>query len=151
MEIITKFEVTPQMIADQMTTLMESGDPVTSARRGGWCYGVYWRERGVQPPAQLTDPWYADASIYGDPETVIAVHEVADETKWDQDADDKELLKTGALVIHKVGLKEIQEGLQKLASGKYAHHFRDIVEENGDAATADIMWQFILFGEEKYA
>jgi hypothetical protein len=135
MLIETKTEITSQRIADLFITAIESGDPVTR----GWCNGVFLKSPGDKAPDDPhKGPWYGNPRIYEDPDLKLKIVEIDDEAK-------------PTSKNHVIGLKEIQEGLQKLASGQYAHHFRDIVDENDDAATADIFLQFILFGEEKYA
>lgn len=55
----------------------------------------------------------------------------------------------------RLNLRSIERGLNLLAQahaeGKdYGHHWRDFVEENDDATTADVFLQFCLFGEVVY-
>jgi hypothetical protein len=48
------------------------------------------------------------------------------------------------------GAEEIEKGLALMAE-KYGRHFRDLVSENGDAWTADLLLQLTIFGKEVYA
>jgi hypothetical protein len=49
-----------------------------------------------------------------------------------------------------VGPADLKRGLKVMAE-KYPKHFRDIIEENDDANTADIFLQCVIFGEEVYS
>lgn len=40
-----KLEISAERIANMMISAMESGDPVTTAAKGGWCWGIYWHTR----------------------------------------------------------------------------------------------------------
>lgn len=61
----------------------------------------------------------------------------------DMEDDEKELTLSKTDVI---------SGLYKLSQSKeYFHHFRDIVTEDDDGTTADVLLQFCLFGEVKYS
>jgi hypothetical protein len=133
-------EITPEQIADLMTTFIESGDPVSTASRGGWCDGVEYVSGWVSRKKDA-DPWYNQKELYagGDGEYyfTIKVREIDDET-------------TGHKTIHTVNLNDMGRGLQVMAK-KYSHLFQQILADDVDAAVADIFVQCILFGEEKYA
>lgn len=147
MQITT--EITSQRIADLFVSAIESGDPVTTASKGGWCYGIYWQSKAAKA---LKGLWYAEAATYDRPDFQLEIWEVADENAYVRGAGDKANIKNGSLKVHKIGCDQIQTGLRKLAASKdYGHHFADVANDNGDAATADIFLQFVLFGEEKYA
>lgn len=136
-----EIEVSAERIANLMISAIESGDPVTTARKGGWCDGILLESHDqARIERDSKGPWYAEPKLYTEPNLKLIVIEITDESKPD-----------GEPKNHFVGLREIGDGLTKLASGKYAHHFGDILSENSDAATADIFLQFVLFGEEKYA
>lgn len=46
----------------------------------------------------------------------------------------------------------IEKGLQLMAASKdYSHHFRDLMSDNADAITGDVLLQFALFGEVLYS
>lgn len=130
-------DITSQQIADLMITAIESGDPVTTASRGGWCAGIYWESREDVPPESNEDgPWYAQQETWkGD--FVVEVIEVDDEV-------------TGHETSHKIGQKEMAAGLTVMAT-KHPNVFKDILEDNVNASTADMFLQCVCFGEERYA
>jgi hypothetical protein len=51
--------------------------------------------------------------------------------------------------VFRLDLKSIRRGLEDLAT-KYPRHFADLVNENSDAITADVLLQCCLFGELIY-
>jgi hypothetical protein len=51
--------------------------------------------------------------------------------------------------VFRLDLKSIRRGLEDLAT-KYPRHFADLVNENTDAITADVLLQCCLFGELIY-
>lgn len=127
--------VTAEQIADQMITFIESGISRF------WCSGVFLETPGS---AVITDRlWYADKALYAADDWMIRVMEDEEETGDPEDG-----------TAHLISKKEFTEGLTKLATvegGAYAHHFNDIIKDSGDAATADILMQMIVFGKEVYA
>ena len=50
---------------------------------------------------------------------------------------------------YELSLDKLKAGLQIVAD-KYPHHFKDIIEQSGDATTADVLVQCALFGEIVY-
>ncbi len=50
---------------------------------------------------------------------------------------------------HELSLDKLKAGLQVLAE-KYPHHFKDIIQESGDATTGDVLVQCALFGDIVY-
>lgn len=66
---------------------------------------------------------------------------------------------TGALIeqsenkyTYKLDRPAVEKGLQALANNeKYQHHFSNIVQDNSDAITGDVLIQFALFGEEIFS
>jgi len=129
-------EISAERIADLMTTAIESGDPVTTAARGGWCSGIYWRTPRATPPLAGKDPWYARVSYWGG-DFQITIVEVDDEV-------------TGHKTEHVVGKNEFQRGLQVMAQ-KFPDAFGQIMANDIDAGCADLFLQCMLFGEERYA
>lgn len=127
-----KVEITRERLADLFTTAIESGDPVTTAARGGWCSGIFHRSKRAKPPE---GNWYAEPSYYK-PGLRLAVHEVDDET-------------TGHETLHRVGWPEIKTGLEVMAK-QFPQQFGNIVRGDADAADADLFLQCVCFGEEKY-
>lgn len=124
------------IIADLMTTAIESGDPVTTARRGGWCSGVFWRSRDLPLDKLPMDCWYTNPQTFAKA-FMIEVVEVDDET-------------TGHETKHKVRPSDVSRGLAIMAR-KFPHLFGQILDDNVDAPCADIFLQCVVFGEEKYA
>lgn len=65
---------------------------------------------------------------------------------------------TGALVdqdantyTYRLDREIVEKGLQLLANTeKYAHHFSDILQDNSDAITGEVLIQFALFGDCVY-
>jgi hypothetical protein len=57
--------------------------------------------------------------------------------------------KESASDVFRLDLKSIAQGLDSLAT-KYPRHFADLVNENPDAITADVLLQCCLFGELIY-
>lgn len=50
---------------------------------------------------------------------------------------------------YELSLDKLKAGLQIVAD-KYPHHFKDIIEQDGDATAADVLVQCALFGEIVY-
>ena len=44
----------------------------------------------------------------------------------------------------------MQMGLDRLAKSRYQHHITDVVNDNADAGTADVIVQMALFGDILY-
>lgn len=127
-----KIDVPADRIANMLTSFIEGGDPVTCARKGGWCVSVESKSR----KAIKGDWWYADP-LYFTGSFKFEVVELDDET-------------TGHETKHAVGSADIVRGLTVMAN-KFPHIFKQILEDNTDAPCADILMQCALFGEEKYA
>jgi len=130
--------VTAKQIANLMISFIESGDPVTR----GWCEGVYLETSG-SARIDRHNVWYGETALWAADDWMIRVLEDEDETG------DPDQCKA-----HLISKKEFIAGLTALATaenGAYSKHFNDIISENDDAATADILMQFILFGKEVYA
>ena len=126
-----KLDISSEVIANMMTSAMESGDPVTTAARGGWCDGIFVLEGGSNH-----ENWYADPKTYDWP-FVIKIVEVDDE-------------RTGHTIPHLVRQKDMARGLIIMAS-KYPHVFKNVLNGDTDAPCADIFLQCTVFGKEKYA
>jgi hypothetical protein len=126
------FNFSTEQLAELMITAIESGDPVTTAVRGGWCSAINWHGPGPRPRGN----WYAEPKTY-EGDFVLEVIEVDDET-------------TGHETKHLITMPKIEKGLAAMAK-KYPHVFADIINDNMDAATADLFLQCVVFGEEKYA
>ena len=119
-------------ISNMMISAMESGDPVTTASRGGWCVAINNRSR----KAFEGEWWYADPQYFNGPFSFEVV-----------ELDDEE---SGHVTKHKVRPIDVARGLTVMAM-KFRHHFAKVLADNTDAPCADIFLQCILFGKEKYA
>jgi len=133
-------------IVQLMSSAMEGGDPVTTARKGGWCWGIYWHSRKAPPPDGF---WYADEKFLGG-QFRLQIVEVADENLYDRDATETANIKSGAFKLHTVTDKHFAKGLAVMAE-KFPHQFGQIMTDDIDAPCADAFLQSMLFGDEKYA
>ncbi len=122
-------------------TTRQFADQIVAAIEGGcnyWCDGFYLESPGdVAPDDPHEGPWYDNPRRYEDPDLLLKV--VVKDADLDQDIH----------TDHLIGQQEIADGLQKLAE-KYPRRLAEIVEDNGDAETADTMLQMIVFGELVY-
>ena len=127
---------THQMLADLITTFVESGDPVTRS----WCQGLRPVDIASVQDRRFGRPWYASVKIYQTEDMIFIIK--ADEAK-------------GAGVFEKeIRISDFARGMSLLAThdkGAYAHQFQNILEDNHDATTADILMQLIVYGEEVFA
>lgn len=140
-------EISAERIANLMISAIESGDPVTTASKGGWCWGIYWHTREATP--RTDSLWYAKPAFWRG-NFKIQIIEVADENLYDRDFDEKGNIASGALKVHTVCRRHFVEGLTIMAQ-KFPHLFGEILNDNSDAPCADIFLQCVLFGEEKFA
>ena len=130
-----RLDISADRIANLMCSAIESGDPVTTASRGGWCSGIYYRTKDTTPPK---GNWYVDRpAFYSSSDFQIEIVEVDDEA-------------TGHETSHIIRRKDLIAGLAKMAN-KFPSHFAQILEDNTDAPCADVFLQSLCFGEEKYA
>lgn len=127
-----ELEITSDRIANMMISFVESGDPVTCARKGGWCVSVGNKSR----KAVAGDWWYADPKYFTG-SFKFEVVELDNET-------------TGHETKHLVGPADMIRGLTVMAA-KFPYIFKQVLQDDTDAPCADIFMQCILFGEEKYA
>lgn len=114
-------EITPRMIADQIVTAIEGGSN-------------YWMERfyPVQGKELATkEPWYDDEKVWAG-DFLIRVEVSDDEKTYD------------------LTPASVQKGLDWLSSHKLSSRMREIVEETGDADTADCFLQACLFEDIVY-
>jgi hypothetical protein len=143
MTLTVSLTIPAERIADLMTTFFESGDPVSRS----WCIGVKagphslkaWRKVKTEDDSH----WYADPKFWSQPEWRFAICE---------ENGDSDVSASGKW--HEIGPSEFVKGLTLLATSKdgaYAKHFADILTDNTDAATADILMQMVCLGEETYA
>lgn len=132
--------VTFKQFASLMVSFIESGDPVTCAKKGGWCWSVTTHDDLIKI---CKEPhfWYAEAAFWAQPNVIVDIRENHNDSASPDDAKQ-----------HLIGHHAIAAGLAKLAaSTDYRHHLADLIGDNDDAATADIVMQFICLGGEVYA
>lgn len=121
--------VTSKQIADLMCSFVESGDPVTA----GWVRTISLHKGSVKG---LGPNWYAEAAFYEQPGFIFQIETLEDEK----------------LTEHLIGACAFHAGLTKLAaSPDYRYALIDLVNDNADASTADIVMQFVVFGKEVFA
>jgi hypothetical protein len=121
MEIKYDIELTREERRDLFTTALEGGIN-------------YWARRGAVKTS--------DSNI----ETVLYID--------GQDAEDYEVNPT-YLIEGTAGKVEIDDwvmqfGLDRLVKSPYQHHVTDIINDNADATTADVIVQMALFGDIIY-
>jgi len=108
-------------------------DTLCSAVEGGSNYWIAERIQIIQQPSDPNwDEWGHNAPLYG------GIIEVAE---YDEDED--------KVTRHLFGLEQLRSGLSVMAE-KYPHHFGDMLSENGDAITGDVLLQCCLFGDVVY-
>lgn len=121
-----KAPVSAQLIADQVITAFEGGI-------------TYWvDEADLITPDRATlkeKPWYADPALYEGAFRILIIQK-------------EEHIKDAG---HAVFLtpESVQFGLDVMAT-KYGSHFSDMMNENGDATTADVFIQCCVFGDLVY-
>jgi len=123
-----ELDISGERLANLMTTAIESGDPVTTAARGGWCNGIFC--------ASPDSDWYTRPAFF-DLNFRFDVVEVDDEN-------------TGHEITHHIDPDKVKRGLAVMAE-KFPHYLANILADDIDAPTADIFLQAVVFGEEKYA
>jgi len=138
--IKTTTEITPQRIADVITAGVEGGiaywatdflltKPPGSMTLPSGATGAY-------APPEGGDPWYCDANVYASDDFVIEVTEI-------------EASDGTSTVTRRITRKDIQKALQIMAE-KYDWHFKNIVGENEDSETGDVLIQLACFKELVY-
>lgn len=118
--IPTSVEVTAQQVCDQIIAAFEGGS-------NHWIHEVRPVELATGVPH---NPWYGHYSVFGG-DFLIIILAVEDDTQWQLKPDN------------------VRQGLTLMAE-KYPDHFKDLIEDNGDAATADVFLQLCLFEEVVY-
>lgn len=123
-------------IAQLFASAIEGGDAVTTASRGGWCSGIYWKSKDL-PESQLPrGAWYTNANIYTRP-LALQIVEIVNET-------------TGRKRSHWIGSGDVARGLAVMAR-VFPRQFEQVLQDNVDGPCADAFLQSMLFGKEKYA
>jgi hypothetical protein len=124
-------DIPAEHIANMMVSAIESGDPVTSAAKGGWCRGI----DNVSRKKFTGNWWYADAKYFtGRFAFDVAEYHEEDDTQ----------------THHRINQTRVAAGL-KIMAEKFPRQFSQIFKDDTDAPCADIFLQCVVFGEEKYA
>lgn len=130
MIITTKVEVTPRRIADLMVTAIEDGI-------GYWCKSV----KLLDPDKKLFKaPWYDDERLYIETDRTILI-EIKELDPHKDNAG-----------IYQLDLEKMKRGFELMQEfGKpKGYCWRDFINENEDANTADVWFQLAVFGEVVY-
>lgn len=139
MQITTTVEIAPQQIADLVTTACECNHMTTA-----WC-SKFWLVTPTEVPADKRAEgdeklvWYAHPWLYTQPDLKIEVEELESES-------------TGSTKKHYIGLPEFERAfklMQEYGTPK-GWHWRNFIEGDGDAETADVFLQLATFGEVIY-
>lgn len=132
--VMVPISLTVERLADLMVTFVESG--VSQE----WCNNMTTTPELRARYAKKDWPWYAAPALYSDPAFTLTLN-VDKATESD----------TGLRVLT---LHDLAKGLVLLATkadGAYGRHFIDIMQENEDAATADIFMQMVVYGDEVFS
>ena len=120
MKITTNVEISDQQIADQIVTALE----------GGSNYWVQWAKLTDQNGKQVRK-----IDLVDHPELVPTTKLLLMEDEGDEPVE--------------INYDKIKTGLEKMAE-VYPNHFSDLINETGDATTADVFIQMAAFGELVY-
>ena len=123
--------VSHQQIADQMVAAIE----------GGYAPWLGTVDADAATKALATDDvWYADAKVWGG---AFEVTIQCDDPETEEDDGGHTLTK----VIHG---EDIERGLAVMAA-KYQRQFAQMTSDDGDAITAQLFLQCVVYGEEVYS
>lgn len=118
--------LTAEKISDQVVTAVEGGIAY-------WASGFY-----LDHPSRenlFEKPWYADPKLYEGDFKIRVVQQ------------EEHIAGAGVEVF--LTPDSIRTGLKVMAE-KYGSHFADMIQENGDATTADVFLQCCVFGDLIY-
>lgn len=118
--------VSPATLCDTFCTAVETGS-------GYWLNGfkLEWSEN------ETTErPWYADPEVFAGDFKIACTYD-------DPEGDD------GAEATKVITPEDVKGGLEFMLRN-HVRHFADMVAENGDAITADVFIQCVLFKEVVY-
>ncbi len=139
MIIKTEVEITPRRIADLMVTAIEGGI-------GYWCESVKLLD---QPRlGKMKKPWYDDESLYDHDPRSMAAALIKIEVK-ELDPSSKKC-PSGVWEVELVNMEQAFILMQEYGKPK-GWHFRNFINENDDAETADVWFQLAVFGEVVYS
>jgi hypothetical protein len=140
MKIKCEWTVSPERVADMFIGAIEGGSTY-------WCAGIYWQDYDTPWPVNTQEPGvvaYADPTLYTREDFKFEVLEIENEVVWDGDRPNAPGLKR-----HTITSADILKGLQLMAD-EHNSHFRDLMNENDDATTADVFLQLVVLGDVVY-
>lgn len=123
-----ELEITPSQISDQFCAAIEGG-------YSPWL-GAVWLDESAAD--QKEKPWYSNATVFAVPFKIRVEH---DNPETDDDGDH-----SASTIITE---KEVNRGLIAMAKGN-PRQFGLLLGDDGDALTADIFLQHVLFGKAIY-
>lgn len=125
MEVITTYKIESKDLADLIVTAFEGGST-------HWCESAELTLAPEYEPTadQLGVVQYSHPQVYDGEYQFKVIY------------DDNQ---RGKLI----GPKEMQIGMELFAN-KSPKHFWDFIEENYDAETADVFWQYVVLGDVVY-
>lgn len=129
MNITCKVDITPQQIADQMITALET--PI-----GSWLASATLVGSECRNPKESI--WYADPVLFS------GAYQIA--VRFDDPAKGDDGEHTGLKAISQ---DDVRRGLEAMVK-KCPYQFGLLMRDEGDAITADVFLQCVLFGEEVY-
>lgn len=146
-----KLDIPADRIAQLFSSAIEGGDPVTTASKGGWCWGIYWHSHKAQPPKGY---WYGEPATFSRDFTLEVV-EVCDEGAFvgqhvTEEKTIAENVKAKAFKVHKLTAGQVAAGLAVMAK-EFPDQFGQIMRNQIDAPCADSFLQACIFGKEVYA
>lgn len=142
MKIKMEWDITLERLADMFVGAIEGNAMVRA-----WVCGIYWQNYDTPWPPNETEPGvvsYADPKLYERSDFKIAVHEY-DETEWNGDCAPDGI----GVTVHTITINDVLDGLTLMAA-KYPGHWEDLVSENDDNITADVMLQMVVLKKVVY-
>lgn len=127
-EMKASLEIKNEILANATIGFIEAG------LYSDWC-GTF--NLLASDPVPEGEKWYAVPELYNENLRFHVVYDGANDEEGTY-ASEKELT-----------FADIQKGLELMAEGN-AYQFGLLTSENDDAITHDVLWQFIILGEEIY-
>ena len=134
MRITTTHDFSSQDISDIFVGAIEGNDMTRQ-----WCNGIYRVDNPERELPKKGFVWYGQKEFFENPEWLVKI--VYDDPNGEE---------VNASAAKLVGEEEFQKGLQLLSESKYDCHLRDLITENADAITYDVVLQFVVLGDVIY-
>jgi hypothetical protein len=128
MNVQVTLDISSQKISDQLITAFE----------GGSNYWLQTAELITSVNAPTERPWYSSPVVFDSSFTFKVGY------------DDPNLEEGNGQGRRTIGLAAVKDGLQTMAE-KFPRHFADLVSEEGDAITADVFLQCVVFDDVIYS